>query len=181
MGFIVSQSIYSSNWGELDSFYTRIENYRFDKITGRLDTTVMCYIDSEKAKLTYAEFIQDPSPKSYLIGGLVEYNSSSIDINDYNYFEFYLTSSVEVIEDLFEESWVSESFTYTDFDDDGNLIEIETTTTPELRSIKVGEILVTKIKIDLSPITGSIYSYGYERVMEEYSKIFGSENIIEDI
>jgi hypothetical protein len=181
MGFIVSQSIYSSTWGELDSFYTRIENYRFDKITGRLDTTVICYTDSEKAKLTYPEFTQDPPPKSYLIGGLIEYNSSSIDMNDYNYFQFYLTSSVEVTEDLFEERWVSESFTYTDFDDDGNLIEIETTTTPELRSIKVGEILVTKIKIDLSPITGSIYSYGYQRVMEEYSKIFGSENIIEDI
>ncbi len=181
MGFIVSQSIYSSTWGKLDSFYTRIENYRFDKITGRLDTTVMSYIDREKAELTYPEFTEDPSPKSYLVGGLIEYNSSSMDINDYNYFEFYLTSSVEVTEELFEKRWVSESFTYTDFDDEGNLVEMISWTDPELKNIKIGETTTTKTKIDLSPITGSIYSYGYQRVMEEYSKIFGQGNIIGDI
>jgi hypothetical protein len=181
MGFIVSQSILSSTWGELDSFYTRIENYRLNKIDGRVEVTVMSYLDREKAVQTYPEYKEDTPPKSYLLGGLIEYNSQSIDLNEYNHFKFYLTSSVEILEDITEERYVSESFMYTDFDDEGNLVEREGWTDPKLTNVKIGETRETKTKIDLSPITGSIYSYTYIRVMGEYSKIFGQENIIGDV
>lgn len=181
MGFIVSQSILSSNWGELDNFYCRIENYRLNKIEGRVEVTVISYLDREKAAQTYPEYKEDMPPKSYLLGGLIEYNSQSIDLNEYNHFKFYLTSSMEILEDITEERYVSESFMYTDFDEEGNLVEKEGWTDPVLIHVKIGEISKTKTKIDLTPITGSIYSYAYTRVMGEYSKIFGQENIIGDI
>lgn len=181
MGFIVSQSILSSTWGELDSFYTRIENYRLNKIEGRVDVTVISYLDREKAAQTYSEYKEDIPPQSYLLGGLIEYNSQSIDLNDYNYFKFYLTSSVEIVEDIIEQRYVSESFMYTDFDEDGNLVEKEGWTDPKLTDVKIGETLETKTKIDLTPITGSIYNYAYQMVTEKYSEVFGKDNIIGDV
>lgn len=181
MGFIVSQSVNSSTWGKLNQFYTRIENYRLDRINGKLHTTVLSYLDKEKADLTYPEYINSTSTQSYVLGGLLEYNSQSIDLNDYNYFVFHLTSSLEVIEELFEDRYVSESYSYFDYDEEGNVVELEGWTNPVLQNIKIGEQTVTKYKVDMSPITGSLYEYSYQKVKEEYGKIFGNENIIDQI
>lgn len=180
MGFIVNRNIISSTWGELDNFYCRIENYRLNKLEGRLDVTVKSYLDKQGARDTYPTYVEDQPPKSYLLGGLIELEDSSLDVNDYNYFKFFLTSSIEVVEDITEERYVSESFMYTDFDDEGNLVEREGWTDPVLAEVKIGEETVTKTKIDLTPITGSIYQYAYQKVVQEYSKVFGSGSIVED-
>jgi hypothetical protein len=179
MGFIVSQSIVSDIYGEMPSFYVRIENYRLDKLNGQLFLTTGIYYDADSANiLNERSDIESVSIDTYPVNGEVEYNNNVYDMNNLIFHRLILTASYYNVEDIYEELPVSESISYYEYDSDGNMIE---TTNEELiyKFVKTGEKLIDSVKIDISPVTASLFEFSYSYMKNKFGEVFGNEHIID--
>ena len=176
MGFIVTASI-SENGGanrQLSSFYVRIENYVLHKTTGDILANTTHYVSKESSS-------GHPIYKEDYIGldasGMLNPNytfDSEIYNNSYP-IEFPLTESVQVEQITYSSSWEDQTVEYIDFDDDGN--EISAHRTESIETITTGSEMVTKSRININIITGSLFEYTYEKVKNHYKDIFGEGNV----
>ena len=89
---------------------------------------------------------------------------------------FHITDrSEQVTVTTYSSSFSTQDIEYTDFDDDGN--EVIKTRQQSIETIHTGSTDVVKNRVNLDLMTGSIYTYAYEKIIDEYAKVYGSENI----
>jgi len=91
------------------------------------------------------------------------------------YLEFPLTSSEQVTVTTYSSSFVDRMVDYIDYDDAGN--EVTKQRNQAIEVISTGSEEVTKSKIRMDLITGSIGEYAYGRLITHFSEIFGSGNV----
>ena len=176
MGFIVTGSI-TENGGlnrQVDSFYVRLENYTVHKTTGDLVVNSTHYIckESSSAHPIYKEDYLGIDASGMLLNQFFHEDES------YNYghpFEFPLTESVQVEQTSYSSSFADQVVEYIDFDDDG--VEISAYRTESIETITTGSEMVTKSKIDINIITGSMFKYAYDVTKNHYKTIFGASNV----
>lgn len=177
MGFIVNKKIKTSDGRDIDSFYVRIESYCINRPTGYLFVSTRHYIDQESAKKSHGLYIGDSWDHSGAISVNISYDD--VDFHDFQHgFRYNLTEYVQVPVEVNRSSWSHEPMEYIDFDDDGNeiiknIVEWRETITTETE-------IQTKEKINLDIVGDDIYSYAYNRIIDSYSEIFGSDNIINE-
>lgn len=176
MGFKVNQLVEHDRYGYLNSFYVRIEMYRFDVVTGKLCITSAAYTNPLGAEKTHSKYKGEVSSHGSFLISQIKYNDDIIDLNDYNYFEFLLTKNVTVVEDVMEEQEVTTNELYFDFDETGDVVEknVERIVT---KNVKVGECNVEKVEIDILPVYSDFFGHAYKLLKEQYAKTFGSANI----
>jgi len=172
MGLIVSQSITHPTYGEIPSFYSRIEMYRLDKTNGELFLNVMSYYDKDAAELVNTRDLTQPGWFAYPITGIIQVNNASFDLNELNYHKVILTSSYVEYEDILEEQLVTEQVTSYQFDQTGAMTEV-TKEEDVFKFVKVGQIEHQKQRIDFSPISSSLFEFSYNVIKAKYVEVFG--------
>jgi len=178
MGFIVSQSVNHPLYGQIQSFYSRIERYLLFKHGGQLNLTVSSYYNKDSAEILNTTDLNADVIEGYPVVGEIEYNGSLFDMNELNFHRIFLTSSYLEVTDIYEEMPVSESVDYFIYDDDGNMIP---TSSFEVvyRFVKTGETFEEKTRVDFSLVTQSLYDFSYNIVKQKFGEVFGHENIID--
>lgn len=177
MGFIIKQPL-ETNQGLLTEAYVRIEMYRVDMFYGLLHTTIAMYPSKQSAKDTFPVYFGEVSPNvSQIIGVSLVYNGEEIEYP--TYFEFPMTTPVEVEVPIFEEVTETKTSTYYDFDDNGDIVE-KTKEEQVKKFVQTRTDTITKQKIDVNKNDGKVYQFAYESVKKEFGKIFGDENIIDE-
>jgi hypothetical protein len=174
MGFVVNKEITADNNVTLSSFYVRIDNYVVSKINGLLMVSVGHYSDKEAAAQPYVEDGMNSS-------GRIGYNMSydNITNSQFPYVRRYtLTETVTVPIQVKKSDWSHELMEYIDFDDDGNEVIKERREWTETVTYETEDQTRTRINIDL--VNTNVYQYAYNRLIDEYSDIFGSANIINE-
>ena len=175
MGFLVTASIETSTNQNLDNFYVRIEDYKVDKSQGYLWTVVAHYTDkiaAEEASVIYQEDYIGRDASGFFHPTFT-YNSDAYNWSTVR--NFPLTEEEEVTITTYSSSFVDSSVDYIDFDDDCN--EITKTRTERSEVVTTGSGVVTKNKININLITGSVYEYAYKNVIEFYQGVFGASNV----
>jgi hypothetical protein len=178
MGFIVNKNIEESLYGELPSFYVRINSYIIDKVNSELHLTVGLYISKELSDISTSRYYGEQTDVNYMIGGIVKIDEVEFDTNTLLYHRIPIINEVDVVEDIFEDKSIPQFITYYDFNDDGELVEFEKEVEPIVEKVKVDEIIHTKKQMDIQSIMNDgFYSYCYNIVKSKFSEIFGEETI----
>lgn len=191
MGVIINRQIEDRDGNILDSFYGRIEHFVYGRIDGYFRVHANFYTTKEGAANSFAEYLYESSPSgaailppqvtsishSIEISGSTVVTSSLVELPIFTH--HMLTSSFEVIEDVYETQYISQSYDYTDYDEEGNLVPM---TGYEVvgQQIKAGEQVVTKYKA-IAPLTSSMFEIGYERLKDTLGQMFGTGSIVDDI
>jgi hypothetical protein len=176
MGFLVTGSQYNTiPWGTLDSMYGRIETYTFYKEEALIRASVCLFTNPKDAK-SNRQIIFDTLPEiPPVIGSDIEFDDTFVTYP--TVFEIPLTSSAMVNVPIYTNHITSESMSYYDFDENGNVVEKENweyTT----QSLQTGYELVEMDVVNVEPLTGNIYPFLYNVITSEFKKIFGEDNII---
>ena len=177
MGFVIKQAL-ETNQGLLTEAYVRIEMYRVEVFYGLLHATVAMYPSREAAMETVPEYFGEVNPKpSQVIGVSLVYKGEEIEYP--TYFEFPMIEPVEIEVPLFEEVKEIVTSTYYDFDNKGDIVE-QTRETEKIKTVQTGTETITKYKISINKNEGRVYEFAYASVKEEFGKICGDENIIDE-
>jgi hypothetical protein len=177
MGFIIKQPL-ETNQGILTEAYVRIEMYRVDVFNGYLHTTVCMYPSKQGAADSFPEYFGESQTKpSQNVGVNITYNDQEMEYPTYFYFP--MTSSVQIEQPVFETTTTTQTSTYYDFDDTGNIVE-KTRTEDVVKSVQTGTETIIKYKVDVAQAEGNVYAFAYNLVKAEYGKIFGNENIVDE-
>jgi hypothetical protein len=175
MGFVIKQPI-ETNQGLLTEAYTRIEMYRVDMFYGLLHITVAMYPSRQVAKDTFPVYFGEVNPHpSQIVGVSIVYNGEEIEYP--TYFEFPMVDPVEIEIPIYEDVVGSKISKYYDFDDNGEIIE-KTREEETKTTVQTGTQTIIKQKINVNK--ENVYSFAYDLVKKEFSKIFGDENIIDE-
>jgi hypothetical protein len=110
------------------------------------------------------------SDNSGIVDGII-YSGEKLE----GYIEFPLTSSEQVTVTIFSSSFEDRMVDYIDYDDDGN--EVTKQRSQAIEVISTGSEEVTKSRIRMDLITGSIGEYAYGRVKQHFIEKFGSDNV----
>ena len=157
-----------------ENFYTRIDFYRVEKSLGHLCCNVGTYTSQESASVMFPTYQEDyaQSDASGFIPGPLTNGSFTWTPS---HLRFNLTSS-EVVEVItYSSSYDDHIVDYIDYDDDGNEITVQRTESLEVLHSSSQD--VSKSRIDLDQITGSVYEYAYNEVKNYYINIFGAANV----
>lgn len=157
-----------------ENFYTRIDFYRVEKSLGHLCCNVGTYTSQESASVMFPTYQEDyaQSDASGFISGPLTNGSFTWTPSQ---LRFNLTSS-EVVEVItYSSSYDDHIVDYIDYDDDGNEITVQRTESLEVLHSSSQD--VSKSRIDLDQITGSVYEYAYNEVKNYYINIFGAANV----
>ena len=177
MGFIIKQTL-ETNQGLLKESYVRIEMYRVEVFYGVLHVTVAMYPSKKAAEETVPMYYGEINPNiSQVVGVAVVYNGEEIQYP--TYFEFPMTTDVDIEIPKYEQVTETKTSKYYDFDADGNIIE-KVREDEVTKTVQVGTETITKQKIDIKKGEGNVYAFAYDLVKEEFGKIFGNENIIDE-
>lgn len=177
MGFIIKQPL-ETNQGLLSEAYARIEMFRVDKFFGLLHATIAMYPSRKAAIETFPVYFGEVNPDpSQVVGVSIVYNGKEIEYP--TYFEFPLAVPVEVEIPVFEDVAETKETKYYDFDENGNIVEKVREET-KTKTVQTGTQVITKLKIDINQVDGSVYSKAYDLVKKEFGQIFGDENIIDE-
>ena len=103
------------------------------------------------------------------------YNNEEIEYP--TYFEFPMVDEVEIEIPIYEDIIKNKISKYYDFDEHGDIVE-KTKEEEFKTTIQIGTQTITKQKINVNK--ENVYSFAYNLVKEEFSKIFGNENIIDE-
>lgn len=180
MALQINREIETLNKGIVPTPYLRIESYRIDKILGYMIVQVALFsskADADTNKFIYSEDITEPLGRTGQTGPIavsIGYNDESISYPVL--LEFPLTVTEEVSEDIYETQEITNTITYSDFDENGDIVEKtrEETTT---HRVKTGTRTITKSRIDLSVIDGDPYGWAYTKTKIAYEQIFGVGNL----
>ena len=177
MGFVIKQAL-ETNQGLLSEAYVRIEMYRVEVFYGLLHATVAMYPSRQAAMETIPEYFGEVNPNpSQVVGVSLVYKGEEIEYP--TYFQFPMIEPVEIEIPLFEEVKEVVTSTYYDFDDEGNIVE-QTRETEKTNTVQKGTEIITKSKISINKNEGRVYEFAYASVKQEFAKIFGDENIIDE-
>jgi hypothetical protein len=177
MGFTVKQPL-ETDQGLLAEAYVRIEMYRVEVYYGILHATVAMYPSRQAAMETVPHYFGEGNPNpSQVIGVRLVYKGEEMEYP--TYFQFPMVEPVEIEVPLFEEVKEVVTSTYYDFDESGNIIE-QTKETEKTKTVQTGTEPITKYKISINKNEGKVYEFAYASVKEEFGKIFGDENIIDE-
>jgi hypothetical protein len=175
MGFLIKQPL-ETNQGLLTEAYVRIEMYRVDMFYGLLHTTITMYPNRQVAKDTFPIYFGETNPHpSKVVGVNIFYNNEEIEYP--TYFEFPMVDEVEIEIPIYEDIIENKISKYYDFDENGDIIE--KTKEEEVKiTTQIGTQTIIKQKINVNK--ENVYSFAYNLVKEEFGKIFGNENIIDE-
>lgn len=202
MGLKVNKKTYSRSHGFQDSLYCRLERVMYKKIDGTIAYTLQFYTSKEDMDNMYPTYFGDEPMISSVVIPYTSYfvvesgsvsGSTILDIDDDGeeihgqkfelplYNSHFLTASVDVTIPVYEMKDVYETITYTDYDDEGNLVEKERQEYSGSVKEKVEDKIVTKTRLLHEKISsGSVYSVGYEYVKKDLEEFFGSGSV-EDV
>ena len=181
MALIITGSIISNpTSASYDDFYVRIDLYHVEKNVGNLRCIVGHYEDKDAAERMSPLYIEDY--ESAEASGYISYpisHGENVEIDNPHGLNFPLTSS-EVVEVItYSSSYEDQLVDYIDYDDDGNEIVVQRSESIEV--LHSSSANVSKSRIDLDIITGSVYDYSYSKVKDYYVNIFGAANVQDDI
>jgi hypothetical protein len=177
MGFVIKQAL-ETNQGLLTEAYVRIEMYRVEVYYGILHATVAMYPSRKAAMETVPQYFGEGNPNpSQVIGVSLVYKGEEMEYP--TYFQFPMAEPVEIEVPRFEEVKEVVTSTYYDFDEDGNIVE-KTRETEKTKTVQTGTETITKYKISINKNEGKVYEFAYASVKEQFGKIFGDENIIDE-
>ena len=173
MGFLITGSVTSQKGTTHDHFYTRIDHYQLQKSLGHVCTTLGFYESKESTVGMFPIHQEDYLTTSDNSGhlGFIEKDGEMVT----DYIEFPLTSSEQVTVTSYSSSLEDRMVDYIDYDDDGN--EVTKQRTQAIEVITTGSEEVTKSRIRMDLITGSLSDYAYGRLRPHLEEIFGSDNI----
>jgi len=174
MGFYVTASI-ENDGNSYDNFYVRIENYAVRKHNGNVAVNIAHYMSKEGAAKAMPPHIEDIHQNSGEELLRLTHTYNGIEKSYPFHYEFPLTEEETVMVTTYSSSFSTQQIEYTDFDDDGN--EVIKTRDQQIETVHTGSQNVVKNKVNLDLMTGSIYTYAYEKIINEYAKVYGSENI----
>ena len=178
MAIKINKTFNSLLAGELTEAVVRIENYRIEKLTGLFHVTLAMFkneTDAADFKFTYIEEFLAPQSEWKKHPPMVIPTAIIVDGEEKTYptyIQIPFTTPVEVEEGVYEDMTTTE--TYTDFDDDGNVVQKSREVTV---SQKTGTIMVSKNKIDMTVIGSDPYGWAYGKVKPYFEEIFGAENL----
>lgn len=172
MGLLITGSVTNYKDDAYDHFYVRIDHYQLQKSLGHVCTTLGFYESRESAEPAFPIYQEDymQSDNSGIVDGII-YSGEKLE----GYIEFPLTSSEQVTVTIFSSSFEDRMVDYIDYDDDGN--EVTKQRSQAIEVISTGSEEVTKSRIRMDLITGSIGEYAYGRVKQHFIEKFGSDNI----
>ena len=182
MALQINQEIETLNKGIITNPYVRIEAYRIDKMLGFLIAVVAMYTNKAEAdsnSFVYSEDFLDPLTRPSQSGPIspqIIFNDQSIEYPVVN--EFPLTVPEEVTEDIYETQEITNTITYNDFDENGDIVE-KTREEITTQRVKTGTRTVTKSKIDISVIGNDPYGWSYVKLKTALEEIFGAGNVID--
>jgi len=178
MGFYITGSLTDGLGQTQTNFYSNIVHYFVDKGQGTLDVRIGCYTDKSASIDASPIYIEDwhenhpwgmfPCPLS---SGSYSWGTDTQ--------KYHLTQSEQVIVTTYSESWQNQLVDYIDYDEDGNEIIVQRS--ESIQVIHTGSEEVTKSRVDLDQITGSVYGYAYNKVREFFTDIYGADNVQNDI
>jgi len=178
MGFFITGSITDGLGNSHENYYARIDTYRIDKSLGYLNCTIGSYVDKTEAAKMFPEYQED-----YLISDASGYIPTPVTTGSYSWGAgptiFNLSQSALVTEIVYSSSFQDQLVDYIDYDDDGNEITVQRTESVEVLTSE--SVNVSKSRIDLNLITGSVYDYAYLQVRNYFIDIYGSDNVQDDI
>tara|TARA_R110000796_G_scaffold138473_1_gene254566 strand:- start:48 stop:575 length:528 start_codon:yes stop_codon:yes gene_type:complete len=172
MGLLITGSVTNHSGEQFDHFYARIDHYQLQKSLGHVCTTLGFYESKETAENMFPAYQED-----YLgndASGNLGKTSKDGEVIQ-SYIEFPLTSSEQVTVTSYSSSLEDRMVDYIDYDDDGN--EVTKQRTQAIEVITTGSEEVTKSRIRMDLITGSLGEYTYDRLKTHFGEIFGSSNI----
>ncbi len=178
MGFTITGSKFITTvYGELDSLYGRIDSFRYNRNSGNLVTTIALYTNSRGAKSN--EVIEYPVDFSnYQIVGVELIVSGSGETITYpTLINIPLTSSANVEVPIYTNHITSQSISYYDFDDNGDVVE-KFKWEYFSQSVQIGTEIKEQDILNKELITGNVFPYMYNVVTSEFKGIFGEENVI---
>jgi hypothetical protein len=178
MGFTITGSKFITiPNGEVDSLYGRIDCYSYRRNTGTLDATITLYGSSRGAKSN--ELIEYPvNFMDYNIIGVDIMLSGSMETITYpTLINIPITSSVLVNVPIYTNHITSESISYYDFDDNGDVVE-KFKWQYYSQSVQIGEQQIEQNILNTELLNGNVFPYMYNVVTSEYKKLFGEENVI---
>jgi hypothetical protein len=177
MGFKVKQLL-ETNQGLLEESYVRIEMYRVEVFYGLLHVTVAMYPSKKAAEETVPMYFGEVNPHpSQVVGVSIVYDGKEIEYP--TYFEFPMVRDVEIEVPVFEEIVETQTSTYYDFDNNGDIVE-KTRESQITKTVEKGVQTITRQKIDIKQGEGNVYAFAYDSVKKEFGKLFGDENIIDE-
>tara|TARA_Y100001972_G_C7628641_1_gene315476 strand:+ start:231 stop:773 length:543 start_codon:yes stop_codon:yes gene_type:complete len=180
MGLDISGSLTSKHGDTLEGCYARIDHYGLAKSNGYVTTTVGFYKSKEEAEPHFPIYQEDyaQSDASGLIFGGLKIGPGDEEIFP-TYMEFPLTQSEQVVVTTYSASFEDKLVDYIDYDEDGN--EVTKQRTQRVAMMHTGSEEVTKSRINMNLITGSVYEYAYHRVKEALVAQFGASNVNDNI
>ncbi len=172
MGLLITGSVTNFKDDAYDHFYVRIDHYQLQKSLGHVCTTLGYYESKEGASTAFPIYQEDylQSDNSSIVDSIKK-DGSFLE----GFLEFPLTSSEQVTVTTFSSSFEDRLVDYIDYDDDGN--EVTKQRTQAIEVISTGSEEVTKSRIRMDLITGSLGEYAYGRVKNHFIEIFGSANV----
>lgn len=201
MGLTINKKLYSETHGVVDSIYCRLESVIYQRPNSRLTYTLQFYTSEEGLEGTYPKYFEDMAPSSSammpvkcyeIVSGSVS-GSKILDVDDDGnelygvefelplHHRMFLTSSEEITKNIYEEQDVYNTITYTDYDDEGNLVEKSREEYSGSEMVKVGEETSVKTYADHDLVkTSSIYEITYEKAKTDLEVFFGSGSV-EDV
>jgi hypothetical protein len=173
MGFKVKRTVEVQGTGTLQEFYVRVDKYTVYKNRSCMTILTGHFTSPEGAQSASGEFFNDEHDYTHQIP-----TSMSIDGTQINYnprLEVELFTTVENCEPYVSSSILREVVDYIDFNEDGEEVTKQRTTYSVVQTEST-----TKLRKDLNNITGSIYTFAYDRLKEKYQQDF-NPCVIEDI
>lgn len=177
MGLYITGSLIDGGGDSHSNFYANIVHYFIDKGQGTLNVRIGSYTDKSASIAASPIYTEDfgnnnaagyfPTPVST---GSYEWGST------FNI--WHLTESVVITETTYSQSWQDQLVDYIDFDEDGNEITLQRS--ESIQVVTSASSDVSKSRIDLDQITGSVYTYSYNKVREYFENIYGASNVQDD-
>ena len=173
MGFKVKRTVEVQGEGTLQEFYVRVDKYTVYKNRSCITLLAGHFLSPDGAQSASGEFFYDENDYTSQIPTSMSIDGTQINYNPRLKVDLYTT--VENCDPYISQSVSREIVDYIDFDDDGNEI------TKQRTSYSIVETeSTTKLRKDLNNITGSIYTYAYDKLKEKYKQDF-DPCVIEDI
>lgn len=174
MGFIVTGSTFNTTQGQYDSLYGRIESYSYNRHDSTLYISTVLFTPNENTNNT-RKYPIDFDKQSNVIGVSLEKDGVEI---EYPFAMFApLTSSVVVDAPIYTNHITSQSISYYDFDENGDVVEKKNWEYTS-HSIITGMESVEQDIANSEILTGNIFPFMYNLVTGKFKEIFGEENII---
>lgn len=178
MGFTITGSKFITvPYGELECLYGRIDSYRYERNSGNVVATVALYKDTKAAKSN--QLIEYPvNFSSYgIIGVELGISGSEEKITYPTLINIPLTSSADVEIPIYTNHITSESISYYDFDDNGDVVE-QFKWEYYSQSVQIASETKQQDVLNTEVLTGNIFPYMYNIVTSKFKGIFGQENVI---